>query len=64
MTTRSLYFRLRALEKRRPDPTKRRKSLMPAWMLQDFKEQGLRIDDRGCPVFHNQKPVLESEVCK
>jgi len=64
MRTGNLHFRLRALEKRRPDPSKPRKAFLPAWLLADFKEQGLRIDASGRPVFKDSQPVMEAAPCE
>jgi hypothetical protein len=60
----NLHSRLRALEKRRPDPTQPSKAFLPAWLLADFKEQGYRFDDAGRPVFRNSQPVMEVSPCE
>jgi hypothetical protein len=60
----NLYSRLRALEKRQPDPTKTRKTPLPDWLVEDFRKQGLRIDASGLPVFKNSQAVMEATPCE
>jgi hypothetical protein len=60
----NLHFRLRALEMLRPDANKPRKAFLPAWLLADFKEQGLRIDASGRPFFKDSQPVMEASPCE
>jgi hypothetical protein len=44
-----LYLRLKALEKWLPDETKPHKALLPEWLMEDFRQQGIRFDASGRP---------------
>ena len=39
-----LYLRLKALEKWLPDETKPHKALLPEWLVDDLRQQGIRFD--------------------
>jgi hypothetical protein len=42
-----LYLRLKALEKWLPDETKPHKALLPEWLMEDLRQQGIRFDGSG-----------------
>ena len=42
-----LHLRLKALEKWLPDETKPHKALLPEWLMEDFRQQGIRFDASG-----------------
>ncbi len=44
-----LNLRLKALEKRLPDETKPHKALLPEWLMEDLRQQGVRFDASGRP---------------
>ena len=44
-----LHLRLKALEKWLPDETKPRKALLPEWLMEDLRQQGIRFDASGRP---------------
>ena len=44
-----LYLRLKALEKWLPDETKPHKALLPEWLTEDLRQQGIRFDASGLP---------------
>jgi hypothetical protein len=44
-----LHLRLKALEKRLPDETKPHKALLPEWLMEDLRQQGVRFDASGRP---------------
>src|SRR6202795_5044863 len=44
-----LNLRLKALEKRLPDETKPHKALLPEWLTEDLRQQGIRFDASGLP---------------
>jgi hypothetical protein len=44
-----LHLRLKALEERLPDETKPRKALLPEWLMEDLRQQGVRFDASGRP---------------
>ena len=44
-----LNLRLKALEKRLPDETKPHKALLPEWLMEDLRQQGIRFDASGLP---------------
>jgi hypothetical protein len=44
-----LHLRLRALEKWLPDETKPHKALLPEWLTEDLRQQGIRFDASGLP---------------
>ena len=44
-----LHLRLKALEKWLPDETKPHKALLPEWLMQDLRQQGVRFDASGLP---------------
>src|ERR1700694_3128461 len=44
-----LYLRLKALEKWLPDETKPDKALLPEWLMEDLRQQGIRFDASGLP---------------
>jgi hypothetical protein len=44
-----LNLRLKALEKWLPDETNPPKALLPEWLLEDFRRQGIRFDASGRP---------------
>jgi hypothetical protein len=44
-----LYLRLKALEKWQPDETKPHKALLPEWLTEDLRQQGIRFDASGRP---------------
>ena len=53
-----LNSRLKALEKRLPDETKQHKALLPEWLVEDLRQQGIRFDACGLP----EKSSLEERV--
>ena len=44
-----LHLRLKALEARLPDETKPHKALLPEWLMEDLRQQGIRFDASGRP---------------
>jgi hypothetical protein len=44
-----LNSRLKALEKWLPDETKPHKTLLPEWLMEDLRQQGIRFDASGRP---------------
>src|ERR1700688_126750 len=44
-----LHLRLKALEKWLPDETKPHKALLPEWLMEDLRQQGIRFDASGLP---------------
>src|ERR1700681_2966159 len=44
-----LHLRLKALEKWLPDETKPHKTLLPEWLMEDLRQQGIRVDASGLP---------------
>ena len=44
-----LNLRLKALEKRLPDGSKPPKALLPEWLMEDLRQQGIRFDASGRP---------------
>jgi hypothetical protein len=44
-----LHVRLKALEKWLPDETKPYKALLPEWLVEDLRQQGIRFDASGRP---------------
>jgi hypothetical protein len=44
-----LNLRLKALEMRLPDETKPHKALLPEWLMEDLRQQGVRFDASGRP---------------
>jgi hypothetical protein len=50
--------RLMALEKWLPDETKQHKALLPEWLVEDLRQQGIRFDASGRP----EKSSLEEKA--
>jgi hypothetical protein len=44
-----LHLRLKALEKWLPDESKPHKALLPEWLVEDLRQQGIRFDASGRP---------------
>jgi hypothetical protein len=44
-----LRLRLKALEKWLPDETSSHKALLPEWLMEDLRQQGIRFDASGRP---------------
>ena len=44
-----LHLRLKALEERLSDETKPHKALLPEWLMEDLRQQGVRFDASGRP---------------
>jgi hypothetical protein len=44
-----LNLRLKALEKWLPDENKPHKALLPEWLMEDLRQQGIRFDASGRP---------------
>ena len=42
-----LHLRLKALEKWLPDETTPHKTLLPEWLMEDLRQQGIRFDASG-----------------
>ena len=53
-----LNLRLKALEARLPDETKPHKALLPEWLTEDLRQQGVRFDASGRP----EKSSMESKA--
>jgi hypothetical protein len=53
-----LHLRLKALEARLPDETKPQKALLPGWLMEDLRQQGVRFDASGRP----EKSSLEEKA--
>ena len=53
-----LNLRLKALEERLPDETKPHKALLPEWLMEDLRQQGIRFDASGRP----EKSSLEERA--
>jgi len=53
-----LHLRLKALEMRLPDVTKPHKALLPEWLMEDLRQQGVRFDASGLP----EKSSLEEKA--
>lgn len=49
MLLRQLRARIEALEALSPDPCKPRKALLPAWLTDDLRRQGVEFDAEGRP---------------
>ena len=52
-----LNLRLKALEKLLPDETKSHKALLPEWLVDEFRQQGIRFDAIGLP---EQRSIAET----
>ena len=52
-----LHLRLKALEKCLPDESKH-KALLPEWLMEDLRQQGVRFDASGLP----EKSSLEEKA--
>ena len=57
-THQRLHLRLKALEMRLPDETKPHKALLPEWLMEDLRQQGVRFDASGRP----EKSSLEEQA--
>jgi hypothetical protein len=44
-----MNLRLKALEKWLPDGAKPHKALLPEWLMEDLRQQGVRFDASGRP---------------
>ena len=53
-----LNLRLKALEKRLPDETQSHKALLPEWLMEDLRQQGIRFDASEQP----KKSSIEEKV--
>ncbi len=53
-----LNLRLKALEARLPDGSKPPKALLPEWLTEDLRQQGIRFDASGRP----EKSSLEEKA--
>jgi hypothetical protein len=53
-----LNLRLKALEKWLPDETNPHKALLPEWLVQELRQQGIRFDSFGLP----EKSSIEESV--
>jgi len=53
-----LNSRLKALEKWLPDEIKPHKTLLPEWLVQELRQQGIRFDASGLP----KKSSIEESV--
>ena len=53
-----LNLRLKALEKWLPDGSKPPKALLPEWLMEDLRQQGVRFDASGRP----EKSSLEEKA--
>jgi hypothetical protein len=53
-----LNSRLKALEKWLPDETKPPKAPLPEWLMEEFRQQGIRFDAFGLP----EKSSIEERV--
>ena len=53
-----LNLRLKTLEERLPDQTKPHKTLLPEWLMEDLRQQGVRFDASGRP----EKSSLEEKA--
>ena len=53
-----LNLRLKALEKWLPDETQSHKALLPEWLVEDLRQQGIRFDASGLP----EKSSLEEKA--
>ena len=53
-----LHLRLKALEKWLPDETKPHKAFLPEWLVEDLRQQGIRLDASGQP----EKSSLEEKA--
>jgi hypothetical protein len=53
-----LHLRLKALEARLPDETSPHKALLPEWLMEDLRQQGVRFDASGLP----EKSSLQEKV--
>ena len=55
-----LHLRLKALGKWLPDGSKPHKALLPEWLMEDLRQQGIRFDASGRP----EKSSLAEKVAK
>jgi hypothetical protein len=53
-----LNLRLKALEKWLPDETKLHKALLPEWLMEVLRQQGIRFDASGRP----EKSSMEAKA--
>ena len=63
MSPMKLEFRLRVLERRHGDATRPRKALVPAWLLEDMRKEGLPFDVSGRPIFDMTTPFEARVTC-
>ncbi len=45
--TRNLRLRLKGLEAKAPDQTRPPKAILPAWLLERLRQQGIRVERAG-----------------
>jgi hypothetical protein len=57
-----LNLRLKALEKWLPDETKPHKALLPEWLMEDFRQQGIRFDASGRPEKSSFEVKAEQQI--
>jgi hypothetical protein len=55
-----LNLRLKTLEKWLQDGTKPHKALLPEWLMEDLRQQGIRFDASGLP----EKSSLEEKAAE
>jgi hypothetical protein len=55
-----LNLRLKALEKWLPDETKLHKALLPEWLMEVLRQQGIRFDSSGRP----EKSSMEEKAAQ
>jgi hypothetical protein len=57
-----LHLRLKALEKRLPDETKPHKALLPEWLMEDLRQQGIRFDASGLPEKNSLQEKASEQI--
>ena len=57
-----LNLRLKALEEWLPDRTKPHKALLPEWLMEDLRQQGIRFDASGRPEKSSIEVKTEQQI--
>ena len=57
-----LNLRLKALEKWLPDETQSHKALLPEWLMEDLRQQGIRFDASGLPEKNSLQEKASEQI--
>ena len=57
-----LNSRLKALEKWLPDETNPHKALLPEWLMEDLRQQGIRFDAFGRPEKSSMEEKASEQI--